>query len=205
MKGISLAPAKWHATKNSYQSEITSVYDDMTTLCRMFCPEDLEREMSLLNKSSENSTNHPRNPSVGGENDDEEDEEKEEEKMFNLSLVDSLRGAAIPGEFRVVRELCRVTRSETLRFYSLLPRLENLTETYSQHKYQRCSKGFPTTTLALKYQNLGLKTVLGSIVSQPNRRRSRNDSGQAHFTVKMPVRKEGGRSARLPIYTDTPT
>ena len=33
----------------------------------------------------------------------------------------------------------------------------------------------------------------------------RNDSGQAHFTVKMPVRKEGGRSARLPIYTDTPT
>jgi hypothetical protein len=32
----------------------------------------------------------------------------------------------------------------------------------------------------------------------------RNDSGQAHFTVKMPVRKEGGRSARLLIYTDTP-
>jgi hypothetical protein len=52
----------------------------MTTLCRMFCPEDLERDISLLNKASENSTNHPRNLSVGGENDDDEGEEEEEEE-----------------------------------------------------------------------------------------------------------------------------
>jgi hypothetical protein len=32
----------------------------------------------------------------------------------------------------------------------------------------------------------------------------RNVSGQWHFTVKIPVRKECGRSARLLIYTDTP-
>jgi hypothetical protein len=32
----------------------------------------------------------------------------------------------------------------------------------------------------------------------------RNDSGQAHFTVKMPVRKEGGRSARLLILYSVP-
>jgi hypothetical protein len=32
----------------------------------------------------------------------------------------------------------------------------------------------------------------------------RNDSGQAHFTVKMPVRKEGGRSARLLILYGVP-
>jgi hypothetical protein len=44
----------------------------------MFCPEDLEREMSLPNKSSEKNTNHPRNPGVDGENDDEEKEEEEE-------------------------------------------------------------------------------------------------------------------------------
>jgi predicted MFS family arabinose efflux permease len=39
---------------------------------------------------------------------------------------------------------------------------------------------------------------MGSAVSE------RNGSGQAHFTAKMPVRKEGGTSARLSIYTDTP-
>jgi hypothetical protein len=32
----------------------------------------------------------------------------------------------------------------------------------------------------------------------------RNGSGQAHSTVKMPVRKEASTSIRLPIYTDTP-
>jgi len=32
----------------------------------------------------------------------------------------------------------------------------------------------------------------------------RNGSGQAHSIVKIPVRNEGGRSARLLIYTDTP-
>jgi hypothetical protein len=32
----------------------------------------------------------------------------------------------------------------------------------------------------------------------------RNGSGQGHFTVKIPVWKEDGRSARLLIYTDTP-
>jgi hypothetical protein len=47
----------------------------------------------------------------------------------------------------------------------------------------------------LKYQR-NMLAVIGGL--------TRNDSGQAHFTVKMPVRKEGGRSARLPIYTDTP-
>jgi hypothetical protein len=36
------------------------------------------------------------------------------------------------------------------------------------------------------------------------RPQARNDSGQAHFTVKMPVRNEGGRSVRLLVYTDTP-
>jgi len=34
--------------------------------------------------------------------------------------------------------------------------------------------------------------------------RQRNGSGQAHSTVKIPVRNEGGRSARLLIYTNTP-
>ena len=33
---------------------------------------------------------------------------------------------------------------------------------------------------------------------------SRNGSGQGHSTVKFPVRKGDGRSARLLIYTDTP-
>jgi hypothetical protein len=42
------------------------------------------------------------------------------------------------------------------------------------------------------------------MVAQGVFRIPRNDSGQAHFTVKMPVRNEGGRSARLSIYTDTP-
>jgi serine/threonine protein kinase len=32
----------------------------------------------------------------------------------------------------------------------------------------------------------------------------RNGSGQAHSTVKMPVRKEASTSIRLLIYTDTP-
>jgi hypothetical protein len=32
----------------------------------------------------------------------------------------------------------------------------------------------------------------------------RNDSGQAHFTVKMPVRNEGGRSVRLLILYSVP-
>jgi hypothetical protein len=32
----------------------------------------------------------------------------------------------------------------------------------------------------------------------------RNDSGQAHFTVKMPVRNKGGRSARLLILYSVP-
>jgi hypothetical protein len=31
----------------------TSIYDDMMTLCRMFCPEELE----FFNKTSEDSTN----------------------------------------------------------------------------------------------------------------------------------------------------
>jgi hypothetical protein len=62
--------------KNTYNAEITSVYEDMTTLCQMFCPEDLEREMSLLDKAS--STNHPTNAGEGGEiKDDEGYEEKE--------------------------------------------------------------------------------------------------------------------------------
>jgi hypothetical protein len=33
--------------------KITNIYDNMMTLCRMFCPEELE----LLNKTSEDSTN----------------------------------------------------------------------------------------------------------------------------------------------------
>ena len=32
----------------------------------------------------------------------------------------------------------------------------------------------------------------------------RNGSGQAHFTAKMPVRKEGGTSARLSILYGVP-
>jgi hypothetical protein len=32
----------------------------------------------------------------------------------------------------------------------------------------------------------------------------RNGSGQGHSIVKIPVRNEGGRSARLLIYTNTP-
>jgi hypothetical protein len=35
-------------------------------------------------------------------------------------------------------------------------------------------------------------------------RKGRNGSGQAHFTAKMPVRKEGGTSARLSILYGVP-
>jgi hypothetical protein len=42
------------------------------------------------------------------------------------------------------------------------------------------------------------------IVSGTQQASARNDSGQAHFTVKMPVRKEGGKSARLLILYGVP-
>jgi hypothetical protein len=71
--------------KKTYNAEIASVYEDMTTLCQMFCLEDLEREMSLLDKAS--STNHSTNPGAGRESkaderyEEEGGEEEEEEEV----------------------------------------------------------------------------------------------------------------------------
>jgi len=46
----------------------------------MFCPEELEQEMSLLNKTSEDSNNYLTRLGVVGEKVDEEEEEEEEEE-----------------------------------------------------------------------------------------------------------------------------
>ena len=53
-----------------------------------------------------------------------------------------------------------------------------------------------------KIQGFMFATLLPSLEDVISARR--NGSGQAHSIVKIPVRNEGGRSARLLIYTDTP-
>jgi hypothetical protein len=44
----------------------------------------------------------------------------------------------------------------------------------------------------------------GSVLVCGREKLLRNGSGQAHFTAKMPVRKEGGTSARLSILYSVP-
>lgn len=71
----------------------SSIFDDMTTLCKMFCPDDLKREMHST--VSGGSTNHSeagagaearyRNKAAGekqevGEEEEQEQEEEEEEE-----------------------------------------------------------------------------------------------------------------------------
>ncbi|OBT65900.1 hypothetical protein VE03_05399 [Pseudogymnoascus sp. 23342-1-I1] len=51
------------------------IFDDMTTLCNMFCPDDLQREMSAL----QNKVSYLKS-SIGGEGKDGEDEEKKWDK-----------------------------------------------------------------------------------------------------------------------------
>ena len=60
-----------------------SVYGDMTTLCKMFCPEDLDKEMSKLRastilKDSEQFGSERLLRSEGQEGQEEEEEEEEE-------------------------------------------------------------------------------------------------------------------------------
>jgi hypothetical protein len=52
----------------------SSIYDDMTTLCKMFYPDELEREMSQLRKTLGGDQTLPENAEV-----DEEGQEDEEE------------------------------------------------------------------------------------------------------------------------------
>ena len=54
------------------------VYDDLTTLCKKFCPEDLKRE--LKNLGSTGSNQDQATAGVGYCEDDREDEEEEEEE-----------------------------------------------------------------------------------------------------------------------------
>jgi hypothetical protein len=53
-----------------------------------------------------------------------------------------------------------------------------------------------------KWIYLGLESVEGDEVVYIQE--ERDGSGQGHSIVKFPVRKEGGRSAWLLIYTKTP-
>jgi hypothetical protein len=69
------------------------VFDDMTTLCKMFCPDDLKREMDSIAKAGSASYNEPRTEAraedameegrykeIGEEMEEEEEEEREEEQ-----------------------------------------------------------------------------------------------------------------------------
>ncbi|KAL8787663.1 MAG: hypothetical protein Q9213_002094 [Squamulea squamosa] len=61
------------------------VYDDMTTLCQMFCADDLNRELKRLREdrladADEQATAGAKDPSAGDEDDEEEAEEEEEEE-----------------------------------------------------------------------------------------------------------------------------
>ena len=64
------------APTNSYKFR---VYDDMTTLCEMFCPDDLKQEINALRRPSENQASDLPHPGTDGP-DEEEEEEEEEEK-----------------------------------------------------------------------------------------------------------------------------
>ena len=61
-----------------------SVYEDMTTLCKMFCPEDLDKAMSKVKEA----TGPNDGEQFGGERDcrsegqeEQEEEEEEEEEV----------------------------------------------------------------------------------------------------------------------------
>jgi hypothetical protein len=76
----------FHRILNKY-----SVYDDMTTLCNMFCPDELEEHMYSIRQSQVGNrlvVSHSDDQSVRkGENetaaDEEEEEEEEEEELLS--------------------------------------------------------------------------------------------------------------------------
>ena len=59
---------------------MSSVYDDMTTLCKMFCSKDLEFEMNALQQNSDNKPKNAVAAKLDPVDDEEEEEEEEEEE-----------------------------------------------------------------------------------------------------------------------------